>query len=515
MNGVPRAALYCRLSEEDRNKGENDDSASIQNQKAMLLQYAAEQGWTVYDIYSDDDYAGADRSRPAFQRLIADARDGRFDIVLCKTQSRFTRELELVEKYLHNLFPRWGIRFVGLVDNADTANKGNKKARQINGLVNEWYLEDLSENIRSVLDNKRKNGLHIGSFALYGYRKDPEHKGRLLIDEEAAQVVREVFSLYAQGWGKTAIARILNDRGVPNPTAYKQAKGLRDTPPGGKTGTLWKYPAISHMLTNELYIGNMVQGKYGSISYKTKENRPRPPEQWFRVEHTHPPIIPPDLWERVQARIAQRTRPFSSGELGIFAGKCRCASCGYTLRSSKSRGKRYLQCPSRYISHTACPGVFLSQDRLEEQVLEELRQLTETCLDLPTLEQMLDPPLRRDARKQKLTNALLSCQREQERCRQAGLSLYLDRAKGILSSGDYEELCAALRSQTDALHDQMQELSETLKRLEEEANRPVADVLSSLTRPERLTRDMVDTFVDFISIGRDGPSLSVSIHWRF
>ena len=224
MNGVPRAALYCRLSEEDRNKGENDDSASIQNQKAMLLQYAAEQGWTVYDIYSDDDYAGADRSRPAFQRLIADARDGRFDIVLCKTQSRFTRELELVEKYLHNLFPRWGIRFVGLVDNADTANKGNKKARQINGLVNEWYLEDLSENIRSVLDNKRKNGLHIGSFALYGYRKDPEHKGRLLIDEEAAQVVREVFSLYAQGWGKTAIARILNDRGVPNPTAYKQAK---------------------------------------------------------------------------------------------------------------------------------------------------------------------------------------------------------------------------------------------------------------------------------------------------
>ena len=208
-----KTAIYCRLSEEDRNKQfETDDSNSIQNQKLMLSQYAQEQGWDVYRIYSDDDYTGSDRRRPAFQQLLKDAEAKKFDVVLCKTQSRFTRELELVEKYIHGLFPMWGIRFVSIVDNADTANKGNKKSRQINGLVNEWYLEDMSDNIRSVLTNRRVNGYHIGAFALYGYRKDPDQKGHLLIDEEAAAVVREVFSLFAQGYGKTAIARMLNDR---------------------------------------------------------------------------------------------------------------------------------------------------------------------------------------------------------------------------------------------------------------------------------------------------------------
>lgn len=338
-----KAALYCRLSEEDRNKPAGTcDSGSIQNQKTMLLQYAMEQGWDVFDIYSDDDYAGADRRRPQFNRLLRDAQQHKFDIVLCKTQSRFTRELELVEKYIHGLFPAWGIRFVSIVDNADTASKGNKKSRQINGLVNEWYLEDMSDNIRSVLDSRRENGFHIGAFALYGYQKDPKQKGRLVIDEEAAAVVREVFTLFSQGYGKTAIARLLNDRGIPNPTEYKRRHGLRYRQPTKKNSTLWKYSAIADMLENEIYIGNMVQGKYGSVSYKTKQNRPRPREQWYRVEGTHEPIIERALWEKVQALREQRVRPFAEGTVGLFSQKARCMYCGYAMRSSKSRGKHYL-----------------------------------------------------------------------------------------------------------------------------------------------------------------------------
>lgn len=237
-----KAAIYCRLSEEDKDKRHvTDDSESIQNQKSMLIQYATEQGWEIYGIYSDDDYTGADRSRPEFNRLLEDAKHKKFDIVLCKTQSRFTRELELVEKYIHGYFPIWGIRFVSIVDNADTENKGNKKSRQINGLVNEWYLEDMSENIKSVLTDKRKKGYHIGAFALYGYQKDSQQKGHLLIDEEAAEVVREVFTLFSQGYGKTAIAKILNEQGVPNPTEYKRQKGLRYQQPESQNSTLWRY----------------------------------------------------------------------------------------------------------------------------------------------------------------------------------------------------------------------------------------------------------------------------------
>ena len=189
-----KAAIYCRLSDEDKDKlHEQNDSVSIQNQKAMLIKFASDNGWTIHDIYSDDDFAGTDRRRPEFNRLIMDASSRKFDIVLCKTQSRFTREMELVEKYIHGLFPRLGIRFISLADNADTENIGNKKARQINGFVNEWFLEELSENIKAVLTARREQGYHIGSFAPYGYMKDPDLKGHLLIDPDAAAIVKEIY----------------------------------------------------------------------------------------------------------------------------------------------------------------------------------------------------------------------------------------------------------------------------------------------------------------------------------
>ena len=383
-----KAAIYCRLSEEDRDKRSfADDSASIQNQKSMLVQYVIEQGWEIYGIYSDDDYAGADRNRPAFRRLLEDAEKRLFDIILCKTQSRFTRELELVEKYLHGLFPQWGIRFVSIVDNADTDVKGNKKSRQINGLVNEWYLEDMSDNIRSVLRNRRKNGFHIGATALYGYQKDPERKGHLIIDEEAAQVVREVFTLFSQGYGKSAIARMLNDRGVPNPTEYKRRKGIIKTPTKQKISTLWKYYTIADMLENEMYIGNMVQGKYGSVSYKTKKNKPRPKEQWYRVEGTHEPIIEKELWEKVKAMRRQKAKPFTTGTIGLFSGKARCGECGYVLRSGKRENWRFLTCPNRSVSKDACGGAFISVSRLESKVMEELKRLAENYLDQEALQQ--------------------------------------------------------------------------------------------------------------------------------
>ena len=186
-----KVAIYCRLSEEDRfKKNKGDDSGSIQNQKLMLTEYAIQQHWEIYKIYSDDDYAGSDRNRPAFNQMISDAKSGLFNIVLCKTQSRFTRELEIVELYIHKLFPQWGIRFVSIVDNIDTNIAGNKKTRQINGLINEWYLEDMSDSIKAALRTRMKAGCFIGSFAPYGYKKDPNQKGHLIPDENTAYVVK-------------------------------------------------------------------------------------------------------------------------------------------------------------------------------------------------------------------------------------------------------------------------------------------------------------------------------------
>lgn len=516
-----KVAIYCRLSEEDRNKqSEYEDSNSIQNQKSMLLQYSLEQGWEVYNIYSDDDYTGSDRRRPEFNKLLNDAENRKFDIVLCKTQSRFTRELELVEKYIHGLFPVWGIRFVSIVDNADTDNKGNKKSRQINGLVNEWYLEDMSENIKSVLTDRRKKGHHIGAFALYGYKKDPEQKGHLVIDEEAAAVVREVFTLFSQGYGKTAIARILNDRGIPNPTEYKRLHGLRYQQPKSKNSTLWKYFAIADMLINEIYIGNMVQGKYGSVSYKTKKNKPRPKELWYRVEGTHEPIIDRELWDKVQALIAQRAKPFSVGTIGLFARKARCANCGYIMRSSKNHGKHYLRCSSRHVAKDACIGSFISVDKLEKIVIEELNHLSAEYLDKDELEQNIEFCSNLEEQKKRLLSDLTIYQKKVEEYSKGIRELYMDKVKGLISESDYADMSKDFTGERDRLEhiiaDGEKQLAEIEEKIATGDNR--RELIEQYTNLEHLTRPIVETLIDYILVGKRVPGTNdvpIEIHWNF
>ncbi len=516
-----KAAIYCRLSEEDRNKqiGTND-SNSIRNQKSMLLQYAMEQGWEVYNIYSDDDYAGADRKRPEFNRLLEDAERRKFDVILCKTQSRFTRELELVEKYIHGLFPLWGIRFVSIVDNADTANKGNKKSRQINGLVNEWYLEDMSDNIRSVLTNRRENGFHIGAFALYGYMKDPDKKGRLIIDEEAAVIVLQVFTLFSQGYGKTAIARMLNDRGIPNPTEYKRLRGLRYQQPKTKNSTLWKYFAISDMLTNEIYIGNMVQGKYGSVSYKTKQNKPRPKSEWYIVEGTHEPIIDRELWDRVQTLISQRAKPFDDGAIGLFARKARCQSCGYVMRSSKNRGKHYLQCSSRHVAKDACVGSFISVDRLEQAVIEELNRLSAEYLDREKLLQNIEFCRNMQWQKSRLLSDIAVYEKKIAEYAKGIKELYLDKVKGLIFENEFAELTKDFSKEKERLEriveDSRKQLTEIEKRIDYCDDR--RELIERYTNLEHLSREVVETFMDYISVGKrisGTRNVPIKIYWTF
>ncbi len=516
-----KAAIYCRLSEEDRNKQlETDDSCSIQNQKSMLLQYASERGWEIYSIYSDDDYTGSDRRRPEFCRLLKDAEDGKFSIVLCKTQSRFTRELELVEKYIHGLFPIWGIRFVSIVDNADTANKGNKKSRQINGLVNEWYLEDMSDNIRSVLRSRRENGFHIGSFALYGYKKDPDKRGHLIIDEDAAAIVREVFTLFSQGCGKTAIARILNDRGIPNPTEYKRLHGLRYQQPKSVNSTLWKYYAIANMLTNEIYIGNMVQGKYGSVSYKTKQSKPRPKSQWYRVEGTHEPIIDRSLWDSVQAMIEQRAKPFDMGTIGLFAKKARCAGCGYTMRSSKNKGKHYLQCSSRHVAKDSCTGAFISVDRLERTVLSELRRLSEIYLDRDELESRIELCNNLQEQRKRLQAETAAYEKKLTELASAMRQLYLDKVKGIITDSDYTEITAGFAGDRKRLERVIEDAKGRLSAIGEEiaAGDNRHELVEQYLGVEHLTREMVDILIDHINVGKRIPGtrdVPIEICWNF
>ena len=253
--------------------------------------------------------------------MIEAASQQKFDIILAKTQSRFTRDMELVEKYLHGKFVEWGIRFIAVVDHVDTADEANKKSRQINGLVNEWYLEDLSNNVRSVLTHKRREGKYIGTFALYGYIKDPEDNNHLLVDPEAAEVVRRIFTLYLSGNGTTRIARILNEEGIPSPTKYKREHGFNyKKNVRCPNEDLWGKATIYRMLTNQTYAGNLEQGRHKKVSYKSKKTVWLPKKDWIVVPGTHEGIIDSESFARVQQMLREHTRGGGQGKINPLAG---------------------------------------------------------------------------------------------------------------------------------------------------------------------------------------------------
>ncbi|MEA4816034.1 MAG: recombinase family protein [Lachnospiraceae bacterium] len=303
-----KAALYCRISKEDIDKmNSGDDSESIKNQRAMLMEFAKSKGYEIYKIYTDEDYSGLDSARPAFLEMLSDAKEQRFNAVICKSQSRFTRDILVAESYINNIFPVLGIRFLSITDGTDSFARENKKARQINALINEWYVEDLSENIRAVLRQKMDSGCFIGSFAPYGYKKDAKNPGKLIKDEEAAKVVLEIFKMYAAGKSRNEICAKLNGKGIKTPTEYKKSHGekYKNTNAGN---LFWSPSTIKKILSNETYMGFMIQGKSRKISYKSEKTKAVPKESWIKLSDCHEAIIDKELFYEVRKRAAARQK---------------------------------------------------------------------------------------------------------------------------------------------------------------------------------------------------------------
>ena len=497
-----RCAIYARLSREDEDRG-GGESESIRNQKSLLLRYAAERDWEVYGLYCDEDYSGADRTRPEFRRMIEDARQRKFQIVLCKTQSRFTRDMELVEKYIHGLFPRWGIRFIAVADNADSAVRGNKKARQINGLVNEWYLEDLSESIRVVLDHKRREGKFIGGYPVYGYRRDERDHSRILIDPEAAEVVRQIFRLALAGLGDGRIAARLNEMGIESPAAYKAGKGwLRD--PAGQGGGVWTRTAVGRILRNEVYTGTMVQGRRRRMSYKSAAMVPVPEREWFRVEGTHEAIVDRDVFRAVAEKRQKRSKSDGRGETHPLSGLVFCADCGapmgkYSTRRGAGEERSYLRCRS-YLSGgpARCSSHSIRMDALLATVTERARGYLAPVVDTM-------PPVERRAARETERRRL---EAEAERRSAALRQLCLDRASGLVEAEEFAELNRAILGERRAIADRLAAL----------AAAQTSSVPPRPALPERLPRVLATALIRRVEVGqadRAGGTQNVKIVWSF
>ena len=428
--------------------------------------------------------------------MLRDARAGKFQVLLCKSQSRFTRDMELVEKYIHGLFPLWGVRFIAVADNADSQVKGKKKARQINGLVNEWYLEDLSEKVRMVLDLKRREGKYIGSSPLYGYRKDPGDKNRLVVDPPAAAVVRQIFRWSLEGRGRQAIARALNEQGVPSPARYKTGEPGR-----------WNKVTVWRILRSEMYTGVMVQGRRRKVSYKSRRLEDVPEAEWYRGEGTHEAIIDPVTFQAVQRGLEARARSDGRGEPHPLAGLVRCMDCGGTMTKTSNGKTAYLRC-ARYAAGDGCTRHAVRLDRLEEAVAERLRAYVAAWCRVEELD------LESGGDGEALEQEKKSLTAQIAKRSQAMKDLYLDKAAGIVSREQFMELNSAFLAEKEALERRLAELEAAEEpQGREELLERARELLAFRTPPRALAASLIER----VEVGERDPDTgeqAVCITWR-
>jgi len=326
-----KIAVYCRLSRDDEN---NMESESIINQKRMLTKYVEEHGWTVGGYYVDDGYSGTTFSRPDFLRMLSDIESKKINMVITKDLSRLGRDYIQTGYYLEVYFPQKDVRYIALNDNIDTSGKDNDIA-PFKNILNEMYAKDISKKVRAAFRSKAENGEFIGSVAPYGYKKHPENKNRLIVDEIAADVVRRVFNMTLEGYGLNKIVRVFNSEGILNPTMYKKQQGLTYVNNLRLEGTTyWTNSTIRKILGNIVYTGVMAQGKQRTKSFKCKKKVSCSENDWVVVEGTHEPIIAPETWDAVQGMLSVRKRAMSDGETHLFAGLVKCIDCGRFIKSS-------------------------------------------------------------------------------------------------------------------------------------------------------------------------------------
>lgn len=382
MEKTYNVGIYCRLSNDDERDGE---SVSIENQKLLLQRYVRERGWNEIDCYCDDGYSGTNFNRPAVKRLIEDAKAKKINCIVVKDLSRFGRNYIEFGQYTDYLFPSIGCRFIAVNNGIDTmSTNGSTDVMCFLNLFNEFYSRDTSKKVKAVKKACAENGKFMGTYPAYGYKRDPADKHHLIIDEDIAPNVRRIFSLRAEGKTYRSIAIMLNEEGVPSPgTLYYQRKGTSDV---RNVNHLWAGETVKSIIRNEVYVGNMVQGKSGTLSYKSRKLIAKPEEDWIRVEGTHEPIISSEIWETVCDIDRNRVRksPTADGIRSIFTGLVYCADCGFKMRNQVERFTYKDGTPGRYSSFicgnysrsgkAACTIHSIYENVLHELVLTDIRE---------------------------------------------------------------------------------------------------------------------------------------------
>lgn len=369
-----KVGIYLRISNDDGDKNESD---SIASQRSIVENYVDKhKDMIIHEEYVDDGYTGTNFDRPGFERMLRDIENKLIDCVVVKDLSRLGRNYVMTGYYLEQYFPMQSVRFVAVNDNYDSENSSSNDEfmMPIRNVFNAHYSKDISRKVKSALRAKQSAGEFIGAFTSYGYKKDPLDKHKLIIDEEAAMIVRRVFDMYNSGRGKISIATALNNEHIPCPSEYKKIKGYayRNCNRLEYT-TYWTYSTIDRMLKNEIYIGTIVQNKTERKTVRGKAIA-MSEEKWIKSEKKHEAIIDIQTWRITQELLKKRGRQLSlETNVGLFSGFIKCGDCGRMLAKVKNRSKIYYVCGTykRY-SRKLCSRHMMDEKFLEQLILQKL-----------------------------------------------------------------------------------------------------------------------------------------------
>lgn len=515
-----KAASYSRLSREDGDKMESD---SIRNQKDLIADYAAQRGIRIVSEYTDDGYSGTNFDRPNFQRMMEDVKKKKINCIIVKDLSRLGRNYIETGRYLEKIFPFLGVRFIAINDHYDSADESGDADQIVipfKNLINDAYCRDISIKIRSQLDVKRKNGKFIGSFAAYGYLKDPNDKNHLIIDEAAAEIVRTIFGLKLNGFSAQRISERLEEMQVAPPLEYKRMCGLNFNS-GFRSGRKpkWSIVTVNRILRNELYIGTMVQGKNRKINYKVKQSRPVDEASWIRVQETHDAIIPKPIFEIVQrlTELDTRTAP-ASDSVYTLSGFLRCGDCGQNMIRrtvvKKDKPYNYYYC-STYKRGDGCTSHNISEAKLMTNVLAVVQHQIRLLVEADRILSAIDELPTQNLGVKSVDTQIAALEAEIERYKDLKSKVYKDMTDGIVSRDEFKDINTRFTDKINSAKTAQEELIVKREKLlsRENNSRPWMETFREYRNVSELDRKLIASLIASIVV-YDTDTVEIHFHYE-
>lgn len=541
MKKLYKVGIYCRLSVEDavnsakaKNYIPSDESVSIENQYEILSKFVMLNGWVEVKTYRDDGYSGGNFQRPGFQEMLEDARSGLINLILVKDLSRLGRDFVEVGRYTDVVFPSLGCRFVSVLDCLDSEGD-NTDMLHFRSLMNDYHLKDLSSKIKSVLHAKMKSGQYLGSYAPYGYRKSEDDKHRLVIDEEAAAVVRRIFEMRRSGMAYGKITAALNQDGILSPRWYW---AIHYGNGSCKCSKLWAYATVKNILNDAIYTGMLTQNRTGSRSYKDKTLIQKPESEWISHEDAHEAIISPETWDAVQEqnRLAKlRSNGNAVPQPALFTGKLVCADCGHPLVVNRQNQHRKNGTVIKYVSyycsryatsgHSVCSWHRISEITLQQLILNEIKAQAKavTVNEAAVLEKLKKQVSSADTMRQENTHQeIAALRRRVQELEQMTAKLYEDKVSGTITEATFLMLIEKSEQERIQKSDRLDALLSEAGKVQQELSdlQKWTALIRKYLNLTELDRNTVDELIDRIEVSEatvvDGKRhQNIKIFYRF